>query len=135
MKGIKGERKCYGILSPFDHILTRAGLSYQGTRMTNGYQKAPWYMYGTDAGDEAPDLEELFKNMLATGWKIRNDLDGNQKSFPSTGEARGGKEWESYELETERNGVLHTIHFVKFHYPKKPAKDYVSVNEITYPPY
>ena len=133
MKGIKGERKCFGMRSPFDNILTRAGIKYQGTRSTNGYQKAPWYMYGTEPGDEEVDLDTLFKHMLANGWATREDLDGNPRKFPETGTAHGGKEYESYELETRHRGVLHTIQFVKFHYPKKPAKDFISVNEITYP--
>lgn len=135
MKGIKGERKCYGMRSPFDHILTRAGISYLGTRMTNGYQKAPWYIYGTAPGDEEVDLDELLKYMLANGWTIQNDLDGEQRKFPQTGEARGGKEWKSYEIERNVGGGLHTMQFVSYHHPKKPAKDFISVNEITYPPF
>ena len=45
MKGILGERKAYGQRSPLDALFTSAGVPYRGTRTTNGYQKAPWYLY------------------------------------------------------------------------------------------
>lgn len=133
MKGIKGERKCYGMKSPFHNAFIRAGIQYQGTRSTNGYQKAPWYIYGTQPAAEQPDLTELFDHLLNTGWKIRDDLDGKRLPFPETGKARGDQAYESYQLECYHQGVLRTLHIVKHTYAKKPAKDYISLNEITYP--
>ena len=134
MKGIKGERKCYGIKSPFHALYATAGIKYQGTRSTNGYQKAPWYMYGTDAGAEFPDFSKFFSLLMSKGFTVRNDLEGQQMAFPSRGEARGGATYESFDLEIERNGVLHTLHIVAYTYAKKPARNYIALNEITYPP-
>lgn len=133
MKGIKGERKCYGIKSPFHALFSAAGIKYQGTRSTNGYQKAAWYIYGTDPGDEFPDFAKFFGQLMQKGWSIRDDLDGNQVQFPELGEARGGATYESYNLDTEHNGSLHTLHIVAYTYMKKPARNYISLNEITYP--
>lgn len=134
MKGIKGERKFYGIKSPFHSLYAAAGIKYQGTRGTNGYQKAPWYIYGTDPGAEFPDFAEFFGALMRKGWKVRNDLDGNIRRFPECGTARGGAEYESFNLEIERNGALHTLHLVAYTYAKKPVRNYISLNEITYPP-
>lgn len=134
MKGIKGERKYYGIKSPFHALYVAAGIKYLGTRGQNGYQKAPWYIYGTDAGAEFPDFAEFFGSLMRKGWKPRNDLEGKLQAFPAVGTARGGSEYESYHLEIERNGALHTLHVISYTYPKKPARNYIAVNEITYPP-
>lgn len=134
MKGIKGERKCYGIKSPFHSILNGAGIKYQGTRSTNGYGKAWWYIYGTNPGDEFPDFAQLLGALMRAGWKPRNDLDGKLMAFPETGTARAGDTYESYNLETERAGVLHTLHIVAYTNVKKPARNHISVNEITFPP-
>lgn len=134
MKGIKGERKCYGIKSPFHALFEAAGIRYQGTRSTNGYGKAWWYIYGTNPGDAFPDFSQFFSTLMSKGWAIRNDLEGNVMRFPERGEARGGATYESFNLDIERNGTLHTLHVIAYTYAKKPARNYISVNEITYPP-
>lgn len=135
MKGIKGERKYYGIRSPFHSLYAAAGIKYLGTRGQNGYQKAPWYIYGTDPGTEFPDFAEFFGALMRAGWKPRKELDKDTlQAFPATGERRGGGQYESYNLEIEHKGALHTLHVLATTYPKKPARNYISVNEITYPP-
>lgn len=133
MKGIKGERKCYGIKSPFHSLFAAAGIQYQGTRSTNGYQKAPWYIYGTDPGAEFPDFAEFFGALMRKGWKVRNDLDGKLMAFPERGTKRGGDTYESFQLETKHNGALHTLHLIAFTNEKKPARNHICLNEITYP--
>ena len=133
MKGIKGERKAYGIKSPMHRLLTTAGIDYQGTRLTNGYQRAHWYIYGTEPNEIQPDLAHVCAELEAAGWRRRNDLDGNPMAFPERGTRRGDGHWQSFSLETYINSVLHTIQLVSTTYEKKPARNHISVNEITYP--
>jgi hypothetical protein len=133
MKGIKGERKYYGIKSPFHALYVAAGVMYQGTRGTNGYQKAPWYMYESAPKAELPDVLALVDSLMKAGWKLRNDLDGNPQSFPKKGVKSGGATTECFELETYHQGVLHTMHLIAYQYAKKPERNYVALGEITYP--
>jgi hypothetical protein len=134
MKGIKGERKCYGIKSPFHSTFVRHGIKYQGARSTNGYQKSPWYIYGTDAGADQPDITLMLGELMSLGWKVRNDLDGKLMSFPSTGNKGEAATYECYDMETEVGKTLHTLNIVVMSYHNKPSKNYISVNEITFPP-
>lgn len=133
MKGIKGERKYYGIKSPFHALYTAAGIMYQGTRGTNGYQKAPWYMYASNPTPELPDVPGFINKLLAKGWKLRDDLDGNTVQYPLRGQAGAGAVTECYNLETYHKGVLHTMHLIAYTYAKKPERNYVNLGEITYP--
>lgn len=132
MKGIKGERKCYGMFSPLHGLLKACHLKYEGTRMSNGYYKSPWYMYGSEPGEGKADAAELVKSLQRNGWVLRADLDGNEVRYPQTGTARGGAAWESYQLEKDFPSGLHTINIVNYVYEKKPARNHVSFNQITY---
>lgn len=134
MKGIKGDRRCYGMHSPLHSTLIHFDIQYDGTRMSNGYQKSPWYMYSSIPGAELPDMEQVIAALFKKGWTwYISCLDDKPQQGPERGTARGGKNWESYKLEKQFPNGLHTIQFVVYRHDKKPEqKDFVSVNHITY---
>lgn len=133
MKGLKGERRAYGITSPLDSILLNAGFFYSGSRLQRD-SKLPWIMYETDRGSPA-DLEELDKELLKQGYVQRPDIDGNLVSYPTEGVPGRGQRYHQYLYEKAgKDGIVHEVLYVttRFYDAGKGKKDYTSFDHICY---
>lgn len=133
MKGLKGERRAYGITSPLDNILENAGLKYQGSRIGRDTKK-PTMMYETDRGSPA-DLEALDKVLLKQGYKYHTDLDGNTETYPETGVPGRGQRYAMYRYEKRaKDGIVCEVLWIvtRFYDAGKGKKDYTSFDHIFY---
>lgn len=117
MKGILGERKAYGQHSPQHSLFVKAGVPYRGTRTSNGYQKAPWYLYQSYPGSQLIDLDAFEKQLLAAGFYVPDD---NRHSGPNA---------RHYHRDTAgtQGESLHVVNYV---FEKKPAKNYSHIGHI-----
>lgn len=133
MKGIKGDRRLYGNLSPLDGLLTRNGIHYQGTRLDRDSKK-PWYMYETNRGDPA-DLEALDKALLAAGYGHYEGWDDEPETYPQTGTNGPNQDWIQYRYWRKgRDGIVKEVIYVTTRNFKsaKGKKDITSVDHINY---
>lgn len=134
MKGLKGERRAYGITSPLESILLNAGFFYKGSRIQRD-SKTPWIMYETDRGMPA-ELEELDAALLKQGYVHATDLDGNTVAFPESGVPGRGQRYTTYRYEKRGgpdNYVVETLYVVtRFYDAGKGKKDYTSFDHIFY---
>lgn len=145
MKGIKGERHVFGVTSPEHKIFKGLGFEYSGTRTTNGYQKAPWWMYDTPKG-EPVDTEILIAALIAAGFKHREPSEWDKEALALQ---TAGKPWypeihnhsKAFETRTwnfQRGGdgkrVLETIYVTSRHYHKRGDKlDFSHLGQMYYP--
>lgn len=143
MKGIKGERKCYGMHSPLHKLFIAHKVPYAGTRGTNGYQKAPWYIYETEAGKPA-DIEEMAKAMLGAGYELDKGIECEDGSYihggfepkkqPETGSCYRpkGKTYVSYTFRKHTPGRIDSVQIVNYTHEGKPEKNDTHINHIVY---
>lgn len=138
MKGMKGERKAYGITSLLDGMLAEAGFNYQGTRMGRDTKK-PWIMYETDRGEPA-DLQELDAALIKQGYvHYQSEMDDEPDQYPMTGSYGGrggvGNRYEQYRyMKRGRDGIVSEVLYVttRFYEAGKGKKDYTNFEQIYY---
>jgi hypothetical protein len=133
VKGLKGERRAYGLTSPLDSILLNAGFFYKGSRFGRDTKK-PSIMYETDRGCPA-ELEEFDNELLNQGYEHHRDLDGETEVYPQHGVPGRGQHYTMYRYEkrgSNRNvsEVLYVI--TRFYDAGKGKKDYTSFDHIFY---
>lgn len=124
MKGILGERKAYGQRSPLDALFTSAGVPYRGTRTTNGYQKAPWYLYESYPGDGGLiDLASFEAKLVKKGYYRRVDDEVDEVDRP--GGCKVTVRW--YYKDNCINQTGESLMFANYVYPKKPERNYAHI--------
>jgi hypothetical protein len=133
MKGLKGERRAYGLTSPLHIYLRDAGLSYKGSRIQRD-SKQPWIMYEGERGNPA-DLEALDKVLLKQGYEHHRDLDGETEVYPANGVPGRGQRYTQYRYQKAgKDGIVHEVLYVttRFYDAGKGKKDYTSFDHIIY---
>lgn len=138
MKGIKGERNAYGILSTLNVELVGAGFDYQGSRIQRDNRK-PWIMYETARGEPA-DLEAFDAVLLAqryTHYQSSLELEEGEEpeTFPQHGIPGRGQRYTQYRyMRKDEDGHISEVLYVttRFYDAGKGKKDYTSFEHIFY---
>ena len=133
MKGLKGERRAYGITSPLHHLLEDAGFDYKGSRIQRD-SKTPWVMYQTDKGEPA-DLEALNDALLKLGYVQRPDMDGEPVQYPTEGVPGRGQRYLQYLYEKRgADDIVNEVLYLTTHFydAGKGKKDITSLDHIFY---
>ena len=134
MKGLKGERRAYGLISPLDAQLRAHGLKYKGSRIQRD-NKLPWIIYESDKGSPV-DLEAVDEMLLKQGYVHATDLDGKTEKYPQQGGHLKGQGYTHYRYE-KRGGphdyVVETIYLTTRNYVAgKGKKDFTNFEHIFY---
>lgn len=133
MKGLKGERKAYGITGPLEELLDDAGLDYKGSRIGRDTKK-PWIMYASPRG-EPVDLEALDAALLGQGYVHYVGYDEEPEVYPQHGVPGRGQRYTQYRYQKSApDGLVCEVLYVttRFYDAGKGKKDYTEFDQIYY---
>ncbi len=133
MRGVKGERKAFGLKSPLDGLLENVDLDYKGTRIGRDTKK-PWIMYETDRG-VVVDHADLDASLQKLGYVQRPDMDGNPVQYPTEGVPGRGQRYAQHLYEKRaKDGIVSEVLYLttRFYDAGKGKKDFTSFEQIYY---